>query len=72
MADFSSINGLCCPLIALLTSTGADSVSEKNSLSFADMLAPFCKAQINIKVDLFYILKFIFCGNIFRIQLEIM
>lgn len=50
MVETPLTNGLCCPLIALMTSSGADAISERNGLSFADMLSPFCSTNISIKV----------------------
>ncbi|KAI1731495.1 ER-Golgi trafficking TRAPP I complex 85 kDa subunit domain-containing protein [Ditylenchus destructor] len=40
---------MCSPLMALLTSPGAEASAEKNRLSFADMLSPFSTTQITIK-----------------------
>uniref|UniRef100_A0A915DZF0 Uncharacterized protein n=1 Tax=Ditylenchus dipsaci TaxID=166011 RepID=A0A915DZF0_9BILA len=40
---------LCSPLIALLTSNGADVSADRNGLNFADMLAPFCTTQVTVK-----------------------
>ena len=44
-------NGVCSPLVALLSSSTVDAICQKNLLTFADMLAPFCNVQISIKVE---------------------
>ena len=49
--DIVTENGLC-PLVALRTSDAVEAAAQKNALTFADLLAPFCSAQTSIKVTL--------------------
>lgn len=51
MTGLLKFNEYCCPLIALLSSNGADLLVEKNQLNFADLLSPFCSTVITIKVN---------------------
>lgn len=48
--EFALQSGVCSPLVALLSSSTVDEICQKNLLTFADMLAPFCNVQISIRV----------------------
>jgi hypothetical protein len=48
--------GLCSPLIAVLSSERADAIVGRNGLNFADLLAPFCAVDITIKVFKLFVL----------------
>lgn len=53
--DIVTENGLC-PLIALLTSDAVEAAAQKNALTFADLLSPFCTAQVSLKVAFCHLL----------------
>lgn len=53
-----NFNSYSCPLVAVLSSTNADLLAQKNNLNIADLFAPFCSTLINIKARINYICIF--------------